>query len=75
MKGKFIMIMIMIMIILIMNIIMIMIIMIMVMMLMMKIVLQDMSAWTLELALMLVMKKTLGPSVNVRFVFFGIWSI
>ena len=64
-KGNFIMIIIAITMIFdsIMTIIMIMMIMIT---MMMKIVLQDTSAWTLEPALMSAMKKTPGPSVNVR---------
>ena len=64
-KGNFIMIIIAITMIFdsIMTIIMIMMIMIT---MMMKIVLQDTSAWTLEPVLMSAMKKTPGPSVNVR---------
>ena len=57
-----IMIMIMIVLIIILSLIMMMIMTIM----MMKIVLQDMSAWTSEPVLMSAMKKTLGPSVNAR---------
>ena len=61
MKGKFGLIMM-----IIMMIIMIMITMMILILTMMRIVLQDMSAWTLEPALMSAMKKTPGPSVNVR---------
>lgn len=33
-----------------------------------QVLVKDMSAWTLEPALMSAMKKTPGPSVNVRWV-------
>ena len=61
-KGNLIMIMMIIVLIIILSLIMMMIMTIM----MMKIVLQDMSAWTSEPVLMSAMKKTLGPSVNAR---------